>query len=581
MPQAVSKYGLYRVSQKELTKLGANFTLEGLRFHSERLETFTNPKGGGLDKIPMNTISYVQLHRQQFEPLTPRIIDPLDEWEAIQPKPEKKPIFLRKKAQYHVANHLLGIGKVAYWTGSTGRSTLLGLDIDDHDSESPEAIKMNSTEALNLFTELTGRHPVSCPSRRGIHGFLILDRGWLTAQATNELWHNVVRLVQAEGKRRGLKAQLECKGKARIINDLVEYGGVLLKDPFAGMNPTDNDLHIFWATLEERRLSDKQLQDMLTTLATLNHEIVSASVASSFESLPVDEIALAAPSSDISSTESGKWVKNCHFWATHGLHEHDSMAEAVFALAKWLYFVELWDSDENERFEQVINILQHFCLHKHNGYITRLNNNNLDEVLSHVKRIVRSATGVTQSAHTCFARIRAKRSSGQYTDMWFLAPLLLSSSVSSSPVKLTVCCSVLKMEEREYRNPKEWVFVPDNTPIPVTLEKLIREGLKARKAKEKSYRRIVALLNHILNEGGETRIGVVAQKKMGFSNHAARQHIVMLREMGIILIKDDYSPVLKVAKTFVLTARTKEAFGMPVYDPDVDTSEAGMPKDAV
>lgn len=515
----------------------------------------------------MNTIAYVQLHRQQFEPSAPKIIDPLDEWEAIRPQPERKPIFLRKKAQYQVANHLLGIGKVAYWTGSTGRSTLLGLDIDDHQSDSPEAIKQNATEALELFEELTGWHPVTCPSKRGIHGFLVLDKGWLTTLATNELWHNLIRCVQAEGKRRGLKATLECKGKARVINDLVEYGGVPLKDPLAGMNPTDDDLHTFWAVLEERRLSDKQIQDMLTTLANLGHDVVTSSVASSCDSVQLAEAALISPGSAITTSDSGTWVKNCRTWAIHGLLEHDSMAEVVFALAKWLYFVELWEMEENDRFEKVVALLQQFCLHKHNEYITRLIDHKPDEVLSHVKRIVRSATDVTESAKSCFARIRDKRSGGQYTEQWFLAPLLLSP-VSSSPVRLTVCCSVSRKDKSEKGSPEIWVPSNDESPLPRDMEQRIREALKNTGAKEKTYTKLVKLINHIRNEGGETRLGVESLKKMGFSNHSQRQHYTMLREMGILLIKEDYSPVLHLGKSFVLTAETRQALGMPVFDPD-------------
>lgn len=562
-----TRKALYRVSQKELAKVGANFTIEGLRFHCEKMETFTNLYGGGLDKIPLNTIPKVQEYRQQYEPSAPRVANPLDEWETILPKPENRPVYLRKKAKYQVANHLLGIGKVAYWTGSTGRSTLLGLDIDDHQSESPEAIKQNATEALDLFTEMTKWHPVTCPSGRGIHGFLILDKGWLTAQATNELWNNIIRIINKEGKRRGLKATLECKGKARIINDQVEYGGVFLKDPFTGMNPTDNDLHMFWATLEEQRLSDTQLQDMLTTLANDDQEILNSSIAAIPDSMQMTESAILTPNSAIESAGSGEWIRNCRDWAIHGLREHDSMAEAVFALAKWLYFVEFWNINEDERSNKIVELLQHFCLNKHNGYITRLNDSKTDDVLSHVKRIVRSATEVTESAKTCFSRIRVKRQSGQYKDQWFFAPLIVST-VPPFPVKLTVCCTVSRKDKKEKRKPENWVPETDVSPLPNELEQSIRKALMNIGAKEKSFTKLVKLINHIRKEGGETRLGIESLKKLGFSNHASRQHIVMLREMGIVIIKEDYSPALHLRKTHVLTAATRKALGMPVFDPD-------------
>jgi hypothetical protein len=454
---------------------------------------------------------------------------------------------------------MLGIGKVAYWTGSKGRSTLLGLDIDDHQSNDPALVHENCSAALDLFIELTGWKPVTCPSRRGIHGFLILDKGWLTAQATNELWHYIVRAAQAEGKRRGLIAKLECKGKARFINDHVEYAGVLLKDPFTAMNPSDYDLTTFWATLEERRLSDTQFQDMLTTLASLAHEAAIPSPIAA--RCHADN---SAPTTFASATQQGAWLKNCKQWATDGLSEHDSMADVVFALSKWFYFVEFYDMEQTERFNKVVYILQQFCLLKHNGYITRLNNHKPDEVLTHVERIVAwMVQHATEAAKACFARIRNKRTDGQYADQWFLEPVL-SNSCSSSSVTLTECCSVSpkREEEDERPDPNDWVYTPDLTPLPKALETMIRSELKAKGAREKTYGIIVGLLNHIRSKDGDARLGIESLKKMGFSDHRSRQYITMLRQMGLFFEKG-YSPAVGLGKQFVFTVKARELFGMP------------------
>ena len=249
--------GIGRATKKSLASRQADFSLKGLRFHFGKLHQYTNPTGGALDKIPLNNKEWSTNYYAQFEDYPvhdPIPFDDLAPWrEPVQQT--KQRIYLRKKAQYHVADHLLGIGKKADWTGSTGKSTLLGLDIDDHESPNEADVQANSEQALQLFVELTGLTPVSCKSPRGINAFLICHKWPLTTHGINETWHSIVRSVNAEATRRGLVARLECKGKARIFSKDRQYCGVQFKDPFYALNPIDDQLHEFWDNLEASPVS--------------------------------------------------------------------------------------------------------------------------------------------------------------------------------------------------------------------------------------------------------------------------------------------------------------------------------------
>ena len=575
MPSATNKPKRNCVSAKFLADQGANFTFAGFRLHCSKLDQYTNPKGGGLDKLPLNTTLHEQAYRAYHS--APTLTVEGAPYRSEPPQKPKSP-FMKVKTRYQLACHLLGIGQVTYWTGSKGRETLLGLDIDDHQSSDAETIHQNSLEALALFTEMTGWTPQTCRSGRGLHGFLLLDKGWLTAHETNQHWHGIVRLVQAEAKRRGLAAKLECKGKARIVNDTTSYAGLLLKDPFTAANPTDLEIQAFWGTLEEQRLSDSQLKDNHTTLANLAYEAELPVMVPLGQQPPLTSSTKTdsptEPGADLPGVAfTGEWAKNCRHWAIHGLQEHDSMADVVYELSKWLYFIELEHIPEDNRLTHTIEVLQRFCLTKHNGYITRLNNNNPDEVLSHVERIVKwMIQHITTPAKECFARIRQKRQQGQYTHQWMLEQDILSIYLSSS-VKLIECCSVSpsKEERKKQRekppDPEQWVYTPDLTPLPEQMERLIQEGLKRNGARGKTYPKLVGFLNHIRAKDGEARLGIESLKKMGFSDHRARQHINMLRQMGLLLEKG-YSPVIGLGKLYVLTAKARELFGMPVFDPE-------------
>ena len=354
--------------------------MDGLRFHFGKLEQYTNPTGGGLDKIPQNTKAQTEAYFRQFAWTDRHKGTPHPFSDAAAPwytptKPANR-LFLRKKAQYQAANHLLGIGQKAYWTGSISKTTLLGLDIDYHESQIAEEVSINSELALELFVEMTGLFPVACESPGGINAFLICDKPPLTTAATNEIWHEIIRIVNAEAGRRGLFAKLECKGKARIFDDQTSYCGVQFKDPFWAMNPTDDELHCFWETLEAEAVTGNQLHDLLTTL--VNDKVVSSPPTNSSKNkTPI----VHSDQDELLETYRGNWVQQCRNWAINGLPCDDSIEKVISELSKWLFYVELADEvDEQYRLEQVIKTLTEFCILKNNKFITRLNCGKVEDV---------------------------------------------------------------------------------------------------------------------------------------------------------------------------------------------------------
>ena len=346
--------------------------MEGLKFHFGKLNWYTNPTGGAIDKILLNNKAWTKAYYAHFASVGCSDLNPLGEASAgiaVQaPQAPVKPYryFLSKKALYQVADHLLGIGSKAYWTGSTRKSTLLGLDIDDHESSNQTEVQANAEHALYLFKEMTGLDPYPCKSGRGINAYLIVHKARLSTMAINENWHSIVRLVNKEAKCRGLIAKLECKGKARIFDSSHDYCGVQFKDPFSGLNPTDEQLHSFWDYLEANALSGGQLHSLATTLHSQDF-IASQAAAIPPIAIPIKD------SDDLISAYKGEWAQQCREWAILGLPCEDSMTTVVRELAKWLYFVELWTVPEPDRLDQVANSLIDFCFKKHNGFITRLN----------------------------------------------------------------------------------------------------------------------------------------------------------------------------------------------------------------
>ena len=416
-------------------------------------------------------------------------------------------------------------------------------------------MQVNSEQTLQLFIELTGLNPVPCKSPRGINAFLICNKWPLRTHGINETWHSIVRSVNAEATRRMLVAKLECKGKARIFSKDRQYCGVQFKDPFYALNPTDDQLHEFWEKLEASPVSGAKLHDLLTTLVNDAHYTEAAKVE-----VPASPQAATITADELLPVYKGNWAKKCRDWAINGLPCHDSMTPVVLHMAKWLYFVELSEVNETDRFEQVADLLTNFCFTKHNGYITRLNNHQEEDVRSHIGRIVKSSiAGTSDQGKAIFATLQSQRHMK-------LVPLMQDSSSfpSSSPVTSIQCCSVLdgqwKPAPEYWRDRAEkWIYEPDDTPLPDALNARMRGYYAKRRIglNKPSLVKIRRFLNHLRANSGEARLGIESLKKMGFTSDHARQHIKHLEEMGLIVI-GDYSPVAGVSRSFRLIREARD-----------------------
>ena len=154
---------------------------------------------------------------------------------------------------------------------------------------------------------------------------------------------------------------------------------------------------------------------------------------------------------------------------------YDPLTPVVLHMAKWLYFVEMWEINESDRVEQVADLLTKFCFAKHNGYITRLTNNQEEDVRSHIRRLIKSSiAGTSDQGKAIFAKLQSQQHMK-------LVPLMQGSSSfpSFSSVTSIQCCSVLdgqwKPAPEYWRDRAEkWIYEPDDTALPDELDARIR-----------------------------------------------------------------------------------------------------------
>jgi hypothetical protein len=259
---------------------------------------------------------------------------------------------------------------------------------------------------------------------------------------------------------------------------------------------------------------------------------------------------------------NGKWIQHCRSWCLNGLPEDDSLFRVVSNLAIWFYFIEFHAMPENDRMDKITKLLNHFCQTKHNGFITRLNCGQNQEVVEHIERSIESGiSNVDSKGMELFDRIRKKRESGGYSKVYLLEPLIHQSVESlSSSVVLTECCSVLGSRS-VVESAETWMPELDETPLPTELSEAIQKFYKHNQLTmyKPTRRKIARFINYLRSKGGEARLSVKALKKLGFSNHDLRQHINHLKRMRLI-VTEGYSAAAHISKRFRLTERAVEMF---------------------
>jgi hypothetical protein len=270
----------------------------------------------------------------------------------------------------------------------------------------------------------------------------------------------------------------------------------------------------------------------------------------------------------LSKVCNNEWVQNCEQWAINGLPCHDSILLVVSQLARWFFFIEFWEMQQDERVEKAISLLTHLCLTKNNGFISRLEVGQVETVKEHIVRIVKTAIKETDTqGKMFFSNVRRKRATNQYRRVIHLEQAVLGDQKCiscPSPVGFTLCCSDLpasKTPGDKRKWAEDWVFEPDSTPLPEELHKRIRVYYEEKQLRlyAPTIQKLTWFLNYLWKMGGEARLGIQSLKKMGFSDYQARQHIQRLKDMGLIT-DGGYSQVAAISKNYKLSKRTMAMF---------------------
>lgn len=271
----------------------------------------------------------------------------------------------------------------------------------------------------------------------------------------------------------------------------------------------------------------------------------------------------------------GNWVQRCRDWAIQGLPAEDSMSFVVLHLARWFLHIEFFeDVDCIERTE---SILVEYCKTKSNGFISRLNQGLIHEVIGHVRRIVASANKPLEIKQTkVFEQIRTKRASNTFKCVYYFEELIrgpiqdCKSATSPSSVLFIECCtlsdglepevpSFLPAKQYWRRRAEAWKYEPDDRPMPEALKAAIlsyytKKGLRIKKP---TIVTISRFLRHLSAISEERRLSIQALKKIGFANDRSRRHLTHLEAMGIIRI-NGYCPAAAISKGFRLTDKGRK-----------------------
>lgn len=265
-----------------------------------------------------------------------------------------------------------------------------------------------------------------------------------------------------------------------------------------------------------------------------------------------------------------KWVQFCIFLATHGFPCHDRFLEVVSTLAKWFSFYELYHLLPDRT--RIKELLVSFCFSKNNGFITRLEQGQINEVIANVDRIVDDVIdNENDDGKLVFAEMRVKRDSGQYPEVYRLEPLMGNGEAGPSnthSLSGPILCGALgaPRDEGDERRGQGGVYEPDDSPLPRSLSESIlhafmeiRSPLRKNKAGEyPTLKQIGRLVNHLYSRRNKGRGRVSRQlfERMGFPKNSSKKERIkrVLQKAGIIEMGGYRSK--RQSREYWLTART-------------------------
>ncbi len=248
---------------------------------------------------------------------------------------------------------------------------------------------------------------------------------------------------------------------------------------------------------------------------------------------------------------NGQWTKALRTWAMKGIVEPDSVGTVIHEMAKWLYWVELFQKPDSERKKETCGLLTTFVMAKHNGFVSRLLVEKDSEVKKQVKRCVDSAVRLQpkdrEQSLTKFANIRKNLADGKYKYPLRLVPILtgekaVEKTTSSSSSSTSFMCIR---------------FAPES--LPQSIIERIKEKAGRRKVLPFAAKLISFLVEH---DGAAFIARGTYSEMMGYKNPTRlTEYLTVLEEAGVITRGMSYS-VKRNGKQCSLLPWVLEALGI-------------------
>ena len=135
-------------------------------------------------------------------------------------------------------------------------------------------------------------------------------------------------------------------------------------------------------------------------------------------------------------------------WSICGLLEDDSVFPVCREITYWLFIVELSCKDKKSRCQQIYELLHDFIALKHNGFSSRVNQSEQEDVYSQIDRIVSFVSKDKLNRKQHFVSLKQDIDNGKYKYPISIVPLLTKSfsddfkskaiaSLESSPPSFT------------------------------------------------------------------------------------------------------------------------------------------------
>lgn len=241
-----------------------------------------------------------------------------------------------------------------------------------------------------------------------------------------------------------------------------------------------------------------------------------------------------------SGLRGGNWAKELQKLARHGLQEDDSVGTVVFEMAKWLWWIELYDLPEHERLNRVTGLLKDFVSRKHNGFVSRLATDEKDEVVGQIQRCVEAARRIERkSSLKGFALTREKRKSGSYKNIIMVADAITDREeiISSSSRQFTFMCTRF------------------DSPLPDSLQ----QQIKSFAGRNRILPFTTRLFNRLYSKEGRDYVGrQTLIKLLGYKSPSQiSRYLKILSASGLIKMGTSYK-VGRNGKLFELSVQVME-----------------------